>query len=73
MGWMASDIPDLTGRVAVVTGGNGGLGLATSRQLATHGALVVIGARNLEKAESARKVIDSAVPGASVEVRPPIR
>jgi NAD(P)-dependent dehydrogenase (short-subunit alcohol dehydrogenase family) len=70
MGWKASDIPDLTGRVAVVTGGNGGLGLATSRQLAAHGARVVIGARNLEKAEAARKAIESEVPGASVEIRP---
>jgi NAD(P)-dependent dehydrogenase (short-subunit alcohol dehydrogenase family) len=70
MGWKASDIPDLAGRVAVVTGGNGGLGLATSRQMAAHGALVVIGARNLEKAEVARKLIGSEVPGASVEIRP---
>ena len=30
MGWKARDIPDLAGRVAVVTGGNGGLGLATA-------------------------------------------
>lgn len=69
MGWKASDIPDLSGRVAVVTGGNGGLGLATSRELADHGARVVIGARNLEKAESARQTIESEVPGASVEIR----
>jgi NAD(P)-dependent dehydrogenase (short-subunit alcohol dehydrogenase family) len=70
MGWKASDIPDLAGRVALVTGGNGGLGLATSRQLAAHGALVVIGARNLEKAEAARRALESEVPGASVEIRP---
>ena len=57
MGWKASDIPDLTGRVSVVTGGNGGLGLATARQLAAHGAVVVIGARNIAKAEAARKSI----------------
>jgi Dehydrogenases with different specificities (related to short-chain alcohol dehydrogenases) len=70
MGWKASDIPDLAGRVAVVTGGNGGLGLATSRQLAVHGARVVIGARNLEKAEAARRAIESEAPGAPVEIRP---
>ena len=33
MGWKARDIPDQSGKVAVVTGGNGGLGLETSRQL----------------------------------------
>ena len=69
MGWQAEDIPDQTGRVAVVTGGNGGLGLETSRQLAAHGAHVVIGARNLAKAEAARTEIESTVPGASLEIR----
>ena len=69
MGWKASDIPDQSGRVAVVTGGNGGLGLETSRQLAAHGAVVVIGARNLDKAETARRDIQSTVPGASIEIR----
>jgi NAD(P)-dependent dehydrogenase (short-subunit alcohol dehydrogenase family) len=69
MGWKSSDIPDLAGKVAVVTGGNGGLGLATSRQLAAHGATVVIGARNLAKAEVARKSIEAAVPGAVVDIR----
>ena len=68
MGWKATDIPDQTGRVAVVTGGNGGLGLETTRQLAAHGAHVVIGARNLHKADSACKQILASVPGASLEV-----
>jgi NAD(P)-dependent dehydrogenase (short-subunit alcohol dehydrogenase family) len=68
MGWKASDIPDQSGKTAVVTGGNGGLGLATVRHLAAHGAHVVIGARNLDKAETARKAVEAAVPGASLEV-----
>ena len=34
MGWTGADIPDQTGRVAVVTGANGGLGLETTRALA---------------------------------------
>ena len=62
MGWKASDIPDLTGKVAVVTGGNGGLGLETARQLAAHGARVVIGARNMAKAELARAAIVATAP-----------
>jgi NAD(P)-dependent dehydrogenase (short-subunit alcohol dehydrogenase family) len=68
LGWKASDIPDLSGNVAVVTGGNGGLGLETSRQLAAHGAHVVIGARNLDKAEAARTAILATVPNAALEV-----
>jgi len=68
MGWKARDIPDQSGRVAVVTGGNGGLGLETARQLAAHGATVVIGARNLEKAETARSQIESTVPGAAIGI-----
>ncbi|HEX7492361.1 MAG TPA: oxidoreductase [Candidatus Limnocylindrales bacterium] len=68
MGWKASNIPDQTGKTAVVTGGNGGLGLETSRQLAARGAHVVIGARNLAKAETARADIVKTVPTASLEV-----
>ena len=68
MGWKASDIPDQSGKTAVVTGGNGGLGQATVCHLAAHGAHVIIGARNLDKAEAARKEIESDVPGASLEI-----
>lgn len=52
--WTESDIPDLTGRVAVVTGANAGLGLQTTRMLAEHGARVVMACRSVSKAESAR-------------------
>lgn len=69
MGWKATDIPDQSGRAAVVTGGNGGLGLATVRHLAAHGAHVIIGARNLAKAEAACKDVEATVPGASLEIR----
>ncbi|HVW44565.1 MAG TPA: oxidoreductase [Amycolatopsis sp.] len=52
--WTEADIPDLTGRVAVVTGANAGLGLQTARMLAAHGARVVMACRTVSKAESAR-------------------
>jgi NAD(P)-dependent dehydrogenase (short-subunit alcohol dehydrogenase family) len=67
--WKANDIPDLTGRVAVVTGGNGGLGRETARQLAVHGAHVVIAARNLTKADEACRSIRATAPNAGLEVR----
>jgi 2-deoxy-D-gluconate 3-dehydrogenase len=44
---------DLTGRVAVVTGGNGGIGLGMAQGLAAAGAIVVVAARNAAKAEAA--------------------
>jgi NAD(P)-dependent dehydrogenase (short-subunit alcohol dehydrogenase family) len=69
MAWTADDIPDQTGRVVVVTGANGGLGLETTREFARHGALVIMGVRNMEKAERARTEIVGAVPDALLEVR----
>src|SRR5205814_5541768 len=44
---------DLSGKVAVVTGGNGGIGLGMARGLARAGAKVVIAARNQEKSRTA--------------------
>src|SRR6478672_9550475 len=44
---------DLSGRVAIVTGGNGGIGLGMAKGLAAAGAAVVVAARNREKAEGA--------------------
>ena len=46
---------DLTGKVALVTGGNGGIGLGMARGLAQAGAAVAIAARNRAKAEAALK------------------
>ena len=67
MTWTAVDIPDQTGRVAVVTGANSGLGLEVATRLAEHGATVVLACRNPEKAEAALGSIRAAVPGAAVE------
>lgn len=69
MTWTTHDIPDQTGRVAVVTGANGGLGLETARELARKGAHVIMAARNLDKAAVAEEDIRSEIPDASLEVR----
>lgn len=69
MPWTPNDIPDLTGRTAIVTGGNGGLGLETVKQLAAHGAHVVMAARNQDKGRTALIDVDGSIQGASVELR----
>jgi NAD(P)-dependent dehydrogenase (short-subunit alcohol dehydrogenase family) len=67
--WTAKDIPDQSGRLAVVTGANSGLGLVTARELARSGAAVVLAARNTPKGEQAAASINEAVPGADVRVQ----
>lgn len=68
MAWDASNIPNLNGKVAVVTGANSGLGLESARALAGAGAYVVMAARNQEKAAAARDEILAAHPEASLEI-----
>ena len=69
MAWTEMDIPDQSGRIAVVTGANGGLGFETARALAAKGALVVMAARNLDKAEMARRAIVEGNATANLDIR----
>jgi len=55
---------DLTSRVAIVTGGNGGIGLGMARGLARAGARVVVAARNMEKADAAVRELSALGPSA---------
>ncbi|MCA0146963.1 oxidoreductase [Blastococcus sp. LR1] len=68
MAWTPDDIPDLDGRIAVVTGGNGGLGLVCVHELAKAGAHVVMAARDQEKARVAEEQVRARNPQASTEV-----
>ena len=69
MTWTAAQMPRLGGRVAVVTGGNSGLGRATATELARHGARVMLACRDIERGKQAADDIRSRVPGADIEVR----
>lgn len=67
--WTIADIPDQSGRLAVVTGSNTGLGLATAEALAGAGAEVVLAIRNLDKGEAARSQILSKHPDATIHLQ----
>jgi NAD(P)-dependent dehydrogenase (short-subunit alcohol dehydrogenase family) len=68
MKWTEDDIADQSGRIALVTGANSGLGYETARALAAHGAHVVLACRNPDRAADAQERIADAAPGSSTEI-----
>jgi len=68
MSWTAANIPDLSGRVALVTGATSGLGLETARALAGVGAHVIVSARDTGKAKGVVDDLRTEHPGASLEI-----
>ncbi|SEH00615.1 NAD(P)-dependent dehydrogenase, short-chain alcohol dehydrogenase family [Nonomuraea solani] len=67
MTWTPASMPDLSGKTAIVTGANTGIGLPTALELARHGARVIVAARNPDKGATAVERILGAVPGAQAE------
>jgi NAD(P)-dependent dehydrogenase (short-subunit alcohol dehydrogenase family) len=61
MSWTPDSMPDLAGKVAVVTGGNSGIGFHTARELAAHGAAVVLACRDVEAGKQAASRMDGDV------------
>lgn len=67
--WTAEDVPDQTGRIAVITGSNTGIGYHTAAELARHGAVVVLAVRDLDKGDAAAGRISADHPHATVVVQ----
>ncbi|MHA2272132.1 MAG: SDR family NAD(P)-dependent oxidoreductase, partial [Candidatus Hodarchaeales archaeon] len=66
--WNNGDIPDLSGKTAVVTGANSGTGLQAAKVLASKGAEVIMACRSMEKGEAAAGEIREEYPDTTVKV-----
>ncbi len=66
--WTAANIPAQTGKLALVTGSNSGIGFEDARVLAERGATVVMACRDASRAQDAREQILAAQPGAQIMV-----
>ena len=66
---LAVTVPDLTGKLAVVTGSNSGLGLGLATRLSAAGADVVMAIRNRAKGEAAIEQIRATVPDAKLTIK----
>jgi NAD(P)-dependent dehydrogenase (short-subunit alcohol dehydrogenase family) len=67
--WTAADVPDQTGRVAIITGSNTGIGYGAAAVLAGKGAHTVLAVRNTDKGNDAAARIKNASPNATVSVQ----
>jgi len=68
--WTEADVPDQSGRTAVITGANSGIGFEAARVLAARGARLILGCRDQGKAHDAVVRIRATAPGAEVRVVP---
>ena len=68
--WTVENIPDLTGKVIIVTGANSGIGFEAAKEFTRKGAQTILGCRSMDKAQAALADIQAEIPGAPAEVMP---
>lgn len=66
--WTTDNIQDLSGKTAIVTGANSGIGLEAAKALAGKGAIVILPVRSVEKGKQASDEITGVFPDAKLEV-----
>lgn len=66
--WSADQMPDLSGKLAIVTGANSGIGFETARHLAAHGAHTILACRDRGRGEQALAALLAADPRAPAEL-----